>query len=129
MRKKKFIGKKCRLTKDKMIASTEGRGPTTLVISKSKAVSAEVSTTIAADYDLISGEVGFKVSKSYSVEIQTRYEVPKGRMGYVEAYPCYKVYTFEMWSNGNFGSEEKFLGFGMAMKPVGVHYKQWTKKA
>ncbi|RVX41931.1 hypothetical protein EDD27_4538 [Nonomuraea polychroma] len=129
LRKKKFIGKKCKLTQNKMIANTEGRGPTTLVISKSRSVSAEVETTIGVDYDLVSAEVGFKVTKSYSVEIQTRYEVSKGRMGYVEAYPCYKVYTFEVWSKAAFGAEEKFLGFGHAAKPVGVHFKQWTKKA
>lgn len=58
---------------------------------------------------------------AFGVEDQTRYEVPKGKFGYIEAYPLYDMYTYSVYSGS------KNLGASWAMKPVGVCFNQWTE--
>ncbi|MEW2529878.1 hypothetical protein [Streptomyces sp. NPDC047071] len=75
IKKVKYQGELCGLKK---IQKTSGKGKTTLVMTVSKSVSSEVSTEIKIDYKIVSAAVGFKVTKSYTVEDQSRFEVPKG---------------------------------------------------
>ncbi|WP_431043742.1 hypothetical protein ACQUSR_18875 [Streptomyces sp. P1-3] len=113
-----YVGERCGLTK---IGKTSGQGKTTLVLTVSKAVSAEVSADVKVEVGVVSAGVGFKVNRTYTVENQTRFEVPKGKYGYVEAYPLYDQYTFKVYKDG------KKKGDGYAMKPVGVCFNQWAK--
>ncbi|MEU5686265.1 hypothetical protein [Streptomyces venezuelae] len=117
VKKVKYQGELCGLRK---IQKTSGRGKTTLVMTVSKSVSSEVSTEVGIDYKIVSAAVGFKVTKSYTVEDQTRFEVPKNKFGYIEAYPLYDKYTFSIYQ----GSKKK--GEGTALRPVGVCFNQWA---
>ncbi|MEU6717407.1 hypothetical protein ABZ897_38580 [Nonomuraea sp. NPDC046802] len=128
-KKKRYVGLKCRITRNMVIDSIQGRGPGTLVLTIAEEVAATYKSNLEIAASVVTAGVGFDVTKSYKVERQTRFSVPKGRFGRVEAYPCYKVYTFEAWSKAGFGAPARFLGPGMAMKPAGVHFKQWTRKA
>lgn len=115
----RYAGELCGLTK---IAKTSGRGKTTLVLTVSKSVSAQVESSVSVTVKVVSAGVGFKVDRTYTVENQTRYEVPRGKYGYVEAYPLYDQYTFNVYKGG------RKKGSGYAMKPVGVCFNQWTER-
>ncbi|MDC0773145.1 hypothetical protein [Streptomyces sp. HD] len=103
------------------LQKTSGAGKTTLVMTVSKSVSAEMSTEVSVDAQVVSGKLGFKVTGTFGVEDQTRYEVPKGKFGYIEAYPLYDMYNFNVYSGS------KNLGSSWAMKPVGVCFNQWAE--
>lgn len=125
----KYRGLKCATARSKVIGSAQGRGPGKLVLTISEGVEATHESSMqVTPVSMLSAAVGFSVTKSYSVEKQTRYEVPRGRMGYVQAYPCYKLYSYELWTNGKFGLGVKRIGNGIAGKPTGVYFKQWTEK-
>ncbi|MEU2049297.1 hypothetical protein ABZ757_28050 [Streptomyces albidoflavus] len=111
-------GEVCGTTK---LQKTSGAGKTTLVMTVSKSVSAELSAEVSVDAKFVSGKLGFKVTSTYGVEDQTRYEVPKGKYGYIEAYPLYDMWTFNVYKDG------KNKGASWAMKPVGVCFNQWTE--
>ncbi|MFD9221214.1 hypothetical protein ACFWDI_14640 [Streptomyces sp. NPDC060064] len=113
----RYQGQKCGTS---LLQQTSGRGKTTLVLTVSKSVSTEWKSEAKIDAKVVSAGVGFSVTKSYTVENQTRYEVPKGKFGTVQAYPLYDLYTFNV----------KILNAkkpGWAMKPVGVCFNQWTE--
>ncbi|MEU1376938.1 hypothetical protein ABZ442_25275 [Streptomyces triculaminicus] len=120
----KYAGKWCG-GKNNVISATKGKGKTTLVLSVSKSVSAEWSSEVGIDAGSVSAKVGFKVDESYTVENQTRFEVPKGRMGFVEAHPLYVYYTFK----ASLKFTPKVTQKGLARKPIGVCFKEWTQKA
>ncbi|MFI6009729.1 hypothetical protein ACIBAG_13050 [Streptomyces sp. NPDC051243] len=103
------------------LQKTSGAGKTTLVMTVSKSVSAELSSEVAVDAEVVSGKLGFKVTGTTTVEDQTRYEVPRGKFGYIEAYPLYDMYTFNVY----YGGQNK--GSSWAMRPVGVCFNQWTE--
>jgi hypothetical protein len=115
----KYAGELCGLQK---IGKISGQGKTTLVLTVSKSVSAQVESSATVEVKVVSAGVGFKVDRTYTVEDQTRYEVSKGKYGYVEAYPLYDQYTFNVYKGG------KKKGSGYAMKPVGVCFNQWSEK-
>ncbi|WPO76231.1 hypothetical protein [Streptomyces sp. KN37] len=117
---KQYLGEVCGLKK---LQKTSGRGKTTLVMTVSKSVSSEVSGESGVSLSAISHALGWKVTKSYTVENQTRFEVPKNKYGYIEAYPLYDKYSFGKYKHG------VRKGTGFAMKPVGVCFNQWTSKA
>lgn len=100
---------------------TSGAGKTTLVMTVSKSVSAELSGEVAAAYKAVTAKLGFNVTGTLTVEDQTRYEVPKGKFGHIEAYPLFDMYTF----NVSIGGGKKKAGW--AMKPAGVCFNQWTE--
>ncbi|WP_406003894.1 hypothetical protein [Streptomyces sp. NBC_00829] len=114
---KKYQGQKCGTG---LLQQTSGRGKTTLVMTVSKSVSTEWKSEAKIDASVVSAGIGFSVTKSYTVENQTRYEVPKGKFGTVQAYPLYDLYTF----NAKILDMKKS---GWAMKPVGVCFNQWTE--
>ncbi|MDT3399180.1 hypothetical protein RKE29_21445 [Streptomyces sp. B1866] len=118
----KYIKTGCKTDGSHKLAMTSGKGKTTLVLKISDSVSAEWSANVSVTSSTVSAGVGFSVTKTYTVDKETRYEVPKGKRGYVEAYPCYQVYTFDVY---NAYWDEKPVGNGVAEKPVGVYFKQW----
>ncbi|MFF3765680.1 hypothetical protein ACFYYR_16550 [Streptomyces sp. NPDC001922] len=103
------------------IGKTSGAGKTTLVLTISKSVSAEWSASVGVEAEVVSAELGYKVTNSYTVEDQTRFEVPKGKFGTVEAFPVYTAQDFTVYKDG------KKHGSGRAMKPTGVCWNQWTE--
>jgi|GEM_PF-6634558 len=105
----------CGLTK---LEKTSGAGKTTLVLTVEKSVETELSTDVKVEAKFVSAGVGFSVTRKYSVTDQTRYEVPKGKFGTIEAYPLYDVYPITIYKSG------KKAGGGAVMKPVGVCFNQ-----
>jgi hypothetical protein len=106
----------CGLTK---LEKTSGAGKTTLVLTVEKSVETEMSADVKVDAEVVSAGVGFSVTRKYTVADQTRYEVPKGKFGYIEAYPLYDVYPITIYKSG------KKAGGGAVMKAVGVCFNQW----
>ncbi|MFF8264989.1 hypothetical protein [Streptomyces virginiae] len=68
--------------------------------------------------------MGWSVTSSYGVKNETRYEVPEGKWGTVQAFPLYDIFE---------GDAHAGVGGGLptgkrvwAYKPVGVCFNQWT---
>lgn len=61
----------------------------------------------------ISAAVGFGVTNSYKVADESRYEVPRGKFGTIEAYTLYHHYRVKIM----FSTE--------VYKPIGVCFNQW----
>ncbi|MEU2563171.1 hypothetical protein ABZ626_28080 [Streptomyces longispororuber] len=118
IKNKRYQGQNCGT---RLLQQTSGRGKTTLVLTVSKSVATERKSDVSLSAGKISAAMGFSVSKSYTVENQTRYEVPKGRFGTIQAYPLYDHYTYQaVFAN------KKYAGY--VLKPVGVCFNQWTTK-
>lgn len=106
-----------------------------LTLNISRSVSATLSTTLnfSNKESIVSGAVGFSVTRSYTVSDGFMGDVPKGRTGYVKAYPKYMRKKFDIY--------QKFIprrspemdrgwskeGRGHADKPIGVHFYSWLK--
>ncbi|MCX5529682.1 hypothetical protein OG785_03775 [Streptomyces sp. NBC_00006] len=103
------------------LQKTSGMGKTTLVMTVSKAVSAELSSEAKVDAEVVSASLGFKVTETTTVEDQTRFEVPAEKFGVIEVYPLYDQYTFNVYDGG------RNRGSGWAMKPTGVCFHQYTE--
>lgn len=114
---KVYQGQQCGLS---VLQQTSGQGKTTLVMTVSKSVSAEWKSEGGISAGAVSAGIGFSVTRTYTVENQTRYEVPKGKFGTVQAFPLYDKYSF----NATMGGIKKP---GWAMKPVGVCFNQWLE--
>ncbi|MEU7046697.1 hypothetical protein AB0A77_37435 [Streptomyces varsoviensis] len=97
-----------------VLQKTSGAGKTTLVLTVSQEVAVQKSGKGGIDWKAVSAEVGFSVTKTYKVENQTRYEVPQGKNGTIEAYPLSHHYQVNA-----FGGVQVY-------KPVGVCFNQWT---
>jgi hypothetical protein len=115
---KQDLGESC---STEVIGKTSGSGKTTLVLSINKERSVVLSGEAGVSAGSISAAVGFSVTNSYRVTNETRYEVPRGKFGTVEAYTLmhhYRVAIFQSWP---------FPGAHVVdvYKPVGVCFNQW----
>lgn len=120
VKNKKYLGQSCGT---KVIQQISGRGKTTLVLTVEKKVEATVKKEIAIEVGAISAGMGFDVTKSYAVSNQTRYEVPRGKFGTVQAYPLYDQYIGDVYegASGTWPTGKKVFAY----KPVGVCFNQW----
>ncbi|MFD9973404.1 hypothetical protein ACFWZR_03695 [Streptomyces sp. NPDC059017] len=120
VKNKKYLGQSCGT---KVIQQISGRGKTTLVLTVEKKVEATVKKEVAVEVGMISAGMGFDVTKSYAVSNQTRYEVPKGKFGTVQAYPLYDQYIGNVYegTSGSWPTGKKVYAY----KPVGVCFNQW----
>ncbi|WP_369392388.1 hypothetical protein AB5J72_35995 [Streptomyces sp. CG1] len=101
-----------------VISKTSGNGKTTLVLSVVKERAVQLSGDAGISKGLISLEVGFSVTNTYKVSNETRYEVPSGKHGNVEAYPLYEHYLATVPWHG-------FSRKVDVLKPIGVCFNQW----
>ncbi|GGW25335.1 hypothetical protein [Streptomyces xantholiticus] len=122
VKNKQYVGQSCGTD---VIQQTSGRGKTTLVLTVDKKVDATVKKEISIDLGQISAGMGWDVTKSYGVSNQTRYEVPRGRFGTVQAFPLYDQYVGEVWEgvSGAFPTGKHVYAY----KPVGVCFNQWLE--
>ncbi|WP_147264654.1 hypothetical protein [Streptomyces sp. NBRC 110611] len=114
-----YLGEVCGTT---VLSKTSGQGKTTLVLTVEKGVSASWDKSLSIDAKYVNAGMGFNVTKSYTVKNETRFEVPAGKRGYVEAYPLYNRYSARV--SDALGI---FMGNITALKPVGVCFNQWAK--
>ncbi|MFD5883419.1 hypothetical protein [Streptomyces yangpuensis] len=106
-----------------LIQQTSGQGKTTLVLSVDKSVAATVSKEINVDLKYISAGMGWSVTSTYAVKNETRYEVPAGKWGTVQAFPLYDVFEGDAYSGvGGLPTGKRVWAY----KPVGVCFNQWT---
>ncbi|MGW0754722.1 hypothetical protein, partial [Streptomyces sp. NPDC002587] len=70
-----------------LLQQTSGQGKTTLVLSVEKSVAATVSKEVNVDLKYISAGLGWSVTSTYGVKNETRFEVPDGKWGTVQAFP------------------------------------------
>lgn len=106
-----------------LLSQTSGYGKTTLVLTVEKSVAATVTKEIGVDYKAISAGMGWSVTNSYTVKNETRYEVPAGKWGSVQAFPLYDVYLGDVYRM--FGSDTGKDVY--AYKPVGVCFNSWNQ--
>lgn len=121
LRHGKYLGRSCG---KKSIAETDGQGKTTLKMNFSRTVETAFSSEAGFTAGSVSGSIGSEVRKSYTLEIETRFEVPRGRVGHVRAYPKYKVYKYDAYLK--IGG---YMGKATVKKPIGICFKEWTTKA
>lgn len=113
------------------IDRTDGHAGSTLWLDVSKSVSTQLSTTMnfSNKNSILSGALGFNVTKSYTVTNKNSYLVPNNKKGGVmEAYPTMMEKTFDIYQKDIpiRGDGYKKRGTGFATKAVGVYFKVWT---
>ncbi|MGA5565303.1 hypothetical protein ACPCUV_29610 [Streptomyces platensis] len=101
----------------KVLEKTSGQGKTTLVMTVEKSVKVSANGEFGISKDELGVKLGFSLDKSITVKDETRYEVPAGKTGFVEAYPTFDQYTVT--------DDDGRTGF--VMKPTGVCFNQWKK--
>ncbi|WP_432112613.1 hypothetical protein [Streptomyces sp. YPW6] len=106
-----------------VIQQTSGHGKATLVLTVDKRVDATVKREIGIDLGMVSAGMGWDVTRSYGVSNQTRFEVPRGKFGTIQAYPLYDNYIGHAYHN-DFSPTGKYV---RAYKPVGVCFNQWVE--
>ncbi|MGP3691296.1 hypothetical protein ACTVZO_42685 [Streptomyces sp. IBSNAI002] len=108
-----------------LIQQTSGQGKTTLVLSVEKSVAATVTKEVNVDLKYVSAGMGWSVTSSYSVKNESRYEVPAGKWGTVQAFPLYDVFEGEAWAGvgGDLPTGKRVWAY----KPVGVCFNQWAQ--
>ncbi|MEU4729566.1 hypothetical protein [Streptomyces sp. NPDC023588] len=108
-----------------LIQQTSGRGKTTLVLSVDKSVSTVVTREVNVDFKYISAGMGWSVTNTYGVKNETRYEVPDGKWGVVQAFPLYDVWEGDAYVGvgGNLPTGKRVW----VNKPVGVCFNQWAQ--
>lgn len=119
VRNKKYVGQLCGTSR---IQQTSGAGKTTLVMRVEKSVAVTVKTDAKIEMKFVTLGMGWDVTRSYTVANETRYEVPKGKFGTIEAYPLYDQYTGV--ATNRFGAP---MGLVSVSKPIGVCFNQWVK--
>ncbi|MFB6513104.1 hypothetical protein ACFCXF_14440 [Streptomyces virginiae] len=117
-----WIGQQCGTD---LIEQTSGRGKATLVLSIERSVATVVSKEANIDLKYISAGMGWSVTNTYSVKNETRYEVPDGKWGVVQAFPLYDVYEGDVYVGvgGGLPTGKRVW----ASKPVGVCFNQWAE--
>ncbi|MBD1372575.1 hypothetical protein IC620_09430 [Hazenella sp. IB182357] len=94
-----------------------GPGEATITVSESIAATWEASVGVSAE--VISAELGFTVTSTYSVSDSYSIELPEGETVKIVARPVYNVYQYDVWKDPLIGNDY-YLGSGSAYKPVGV---------
>jgi hypothetical protein len=69
--------------------------------------------------DTVSNAVGFNVNANRPIKCKLEMSVSAGECGVAEAYPVYKIYTFDVMYKPIFGHMHK-VGSGTAYKAVGL---------
>ncbi|MGO4635024.1 hypothetical protein AB4225_29465 [Streptomyces sp. 2RAF24] len=113
----KNLGQSCGTN---VIQQTSGQGKTTLVLSVDKSVAATTKREVGVDLKYVSLGMGWDVTATYSVSNQTRFEVPAGRFGTVQAYPLYNMYQGTVYD-----TLQVPKGYVFAYKPIGVCFNQF----
>ena len=107
------------------IKTISGNSGVELNLTYSKSVEASVSTTFGVSKSDISNEVGFNVSKSYSVSYSGTYTVPSNvKRATLTAYPLYDKYEYGIYLKGKLGQPDVKMKTGYALKPIGIHYEK-----
>lgn len=119
---KTYLGEVCKTQPGNKLRGISGTGPITLRLNVQNSVSATWSGNAGITAGGVSAEMGFDVTRSYAVSEIATYEVPSGRRGHLEGYPCFARYSFKYQLATGGG------GKGFADKPVGVYFKKWQTK-
>ena len=120
---KKYIGQY--IDYNKALKTISGNSGVELNLSYSKSVEASVSTTFGVSKSDISSEVGFNVSKSYTVIYSGTYTVPSNvKRATLTAYPLYDKYEYGIYLRGKLGQPDVKMKTGYALKPIGIHYEK-----
>ncbi|MFF4396958.1 hypothetical protein [Streptomyces sp. NPDC001480] len=102
-----------------VISKTAGQGKTTLVLSVNKERSVQLSGEAGLSKGLISAAVGFSVTNTYRVTDETRYEVPRGKHGNIEAYTLLEHYRLKITDI------HRIPHVVEVYKPIGVCFNEW----
>jgi hypothetical protein len=88
----------------------------TMTVSDS--VSASFSTTVGLSSVVVSAEIGFDVTATYSISDSQNISVPYGKTYNVKAYVNNQKKSFEIWEDDLLFDD--YLGTGETYKPIGV---------
>ncbi|WP_405827362.1 hypothetical protein [Streptomyces sp. NBC_00105] len=108
-----------------VIQQTSGQGKATLVLSVDQSVAATVTKEVNVDLKYISAGLGWSVTSTYGVKQESRYDVPEGKWGSIQAFPLFDIYEGEAWSGvgGDLPTGKRVWGY----KPAGVCFNQWSQ--
>ncbi|MFD5922957.1 hypothetical protein ACFWIC_40755, partial [Kitasatospora sp. NPDC127035] len=71
----------------------------------------------------VSTQVGFSVTDTATRTEAGAYTVPAGKFGYLEAYPLYDLFYYDVYSRA---VTDHWVGSGSAQHPVGFCYNAWS---
>ncbi|MFI8085373.1 hypothetical protein ACIF6L_31855 [Kitasatospora sp. NPDC086009] len=120
VRNARYSGQVCGLDRVDMVT---GPGPMTLTLSQSRAVASTWSASVSVAAWKVSGTVGFSVTDTATNTESGAFPVPAGKFGYLEAYPLYDLYSYDIY---NVAIGDRYVGGGTAQHPVGYCYNAYT---
>ncbi|MFB7616495.1 hypothetical protein [Kitasatospora sp. NPDC056181] len=120
VRNARYAGQVCGTGRVDMVT---GPGPMTLTLSQSRAVASTWSASVSISPWKVSSTVGFSVTDTATNTESGSYPVPAGQFGYLEAYPLYDVYNYDIY---NVAVGDRYVGGGSAQHPVGYCYNAWA---
>jgi len=113
-----------------LLSSSEGFGPRTLSLAAATSVSPQivVSGTYTPEDSEISSSLGFRVTKSVSLEASSSILVPTGAYAVLQAYVNYQQFTWDIWAGrcwtrGTPSLGPGIVGSGSTFRPVGIFFK------
>lgn len=98
-----------------VIGSSYYQGPSIAKMTISEGVSAQVSSSVSVDNQVVSAGVGFSVTSSFTVADEYTVDVPAGKNYNIKAYPILLLRNFEVW-NDPFIGWDTLQGSGYASK-------------
>ncbi|MFE6869644.1 hypothetical protein ACFVFS_24210 [Kitasatospora sp. NPDC057692] len=100
-----------------------GPGPMTLTLTQSRAIASTWSASVSIPAGKVSAAVGFSVTDTATRTEAGSYTVPAGQFGYLEAYPLYDLFYYDVYSRA---VTDHWVGSGNAQHPVGYCYNAWS---
>ncbi|MFJ4672719.1 hypothetical protein [Kitasatospora purpeofusca] len=100
-----------------------GPGPMTLTLTQSRAIASTWSASVSIAAWKVSSQVGFSVTDTATRTEAGSYVVPAGQFGYLEAYPLYDLFYYDIYSRA---VTDHWVGNGSAQHPVGYCYNAWS---
>lgn len=101
---------------------TSGGPGGTISQEVSEGISAEFSCSVGVEAEVVSAEVGFSVTKEFSISDSYEKDLDANQEGMIKSWTYYNKKSFEVWKNPLIGSDE-YLTTGYAYRPTGVRFR------
>ncbi|MFD8321485.1 class III extradiol ring-cleavage dioxygenase family protein [Kitasatospora purpeofusca] len=121
VRNVRYAGQVCGTERVDMVTGT---GPMTLSLAQSRAIASTWSASVSIAASKVSAVVGFSVTDTATRTETGSYTVPDGKFGYLEAFPLYDLFYYDIYSRA---VSDHWIGSGNARHPVGYCYNSWSK--
>jgi hypothetical protein len=103
------------------------KGPATATMSFSNSIQTQFSTDTDISLEIVSLNIGFHISESYTVSDSYSVKVPKGKTYRIVANPIYSIFQFDVWYSPLIGPDF-YEGIGTVMIPFGICFNYFETK-